>query len=84
MWHTGHFLGRNIPPKCDTDSLEEQGWNLGTAKAEGWKVLQGTVIWGEPRALSHLQLNHSTKVSHTYTLGNRQPHRKHDSSVVIE
>lgn len=47
-------------------------------------MLWGTVIWGEPRALSHLQLNHSTKVSHTYTLGNKQPHRKHDSSMVIE
>lgn len=59
-------MGRNIPSKSDTASLEEQGWNLGTAKAEGWEVLKGAVIWGEPRALSHLWLNHNIKVSHTH------------------
>lgn len=43
-------------------------------------MLKGTVIWGEPKALSHLQLNHKVKVSHTHPI----QHRKHDSSVVIE
>lgn len=73
MWQTCHFLGRNIPSKSVTASLGEQGWNLSTGKAEEWEVLKDTVIWGEPRALSHLQLNHNIKVSHTHP-GEQAPH----------
>lgn len=56
-------------------------------------MIKGTVIWGEPRALSQLQQNRriATARSATRTLGEQAAapdlplqHRKHNSSTVIE
>lgn len=84
VWQAHIFLSRNVPSKCDTASLGEQGWNLSTTKA------------GVGSAQRHRDLGRAksfiSTTAESQLQGQEQAaspnlplqHRKHNSSTIIE